>query len=474
MYTEKQISEALTAFDHLGSITAVIRQLGYPSRTMLYNWLKSRGTDRRSPKENIAKSSMRAVYHATTPLKYSGNCPASVEMKLEALRRCFENGENVSSVAMDIGYSRNIIYMWRKIFEKKGLVGLMPRQDHIPRRKLIEKCSSPESSPEIRQLQEQIKEMQMDIDILKETIAVLKKDPGVDLQKLRNREKAVIVDAKSKKYSLPTMLKKLSLPKSSYYYCRQASQRTDKYIPVRNTIAAIFSNNYQCYGYRRIKAALRKTGVVISEKVVRRLMKEKELYVLSAHKAKYASYRGEISPEVPNLLKRDFHAEKLNQKWLTDITEFAIPAGKVYLSAIIDCYDGGAVSWNMGTNPDAELANKTLDKAIKRLSGETFPILHSDRGCHYRWPGWIALTKANGLIRSMSKKGCSPDNAACEGFFGRLKNECFYNRDFAGYTPEMFISYIGDYIKWYNESQIKSTLGYLSPKDFRELHLIAA
>ena len=110
MYTEKQISEALTAFDHLGSITAVIRQLGYPSRTMLYNWLKSRGTDRRSPKENIAKSSMRAVYHATTPLKYSGNCPASVEMKLEALRRCFENGENVSSAAMDIGSSRNIIY----------------------------------------------------------------------------------------------------------------------------------------------------------------------------------------------------------------------------------------------------------------------------------------------------------------------------------------------------------------------------
>ncbi|MEG1799707.1 MAG: IS3 family transposase, partial [Synergistaceae bacterium] len=102
------------------------------------------------------------------------------------------------------------------------------------------------------------------------------------------------------------------------------------------------------------------------------------------------------------------------------------------------------------------------------------PVLHSDRGCHYRWPGWIELTKRRGLIRSMSRKGCSPDNAACEGFWGRLKNECFYNRSFADYSSDMFIKYIDNYIKWYNEKRIKSTLGYLSPKDYRSLHLDAA
>ena len=132
---------------------------------------------------------------------------------------------------------------------------------------------------------------------------------------------------------------------------------------------------------------------------------------------------GEISPAVPNLLKRDFHADRPNQKWLTDLSEFAIPAGKVYLSPIVDCFDGMIVHWTMCTSPNAALANSMLDGAIAKLNENQHPIVHSDRGGHYRWPGWIERMNHAGLIRSMSKKGCSPDNSACEGFFGRLK--CF-------------------------------------------------
>ena len=142
----------------------------------------------------------------------------------------------------------------------------------------------------------------------------------------------------------------------------------------------------------------------------------------------YSSYKGEITPAVPNVIARDFHTEQPNMKWLTDITEFHIPAGKIYLSPIIDCFDGLPVSWTIGTSPDAELVNTMLDNAIGTLKDGEHPIIHSDRGEYYRWPGWIERMENAKLTRSMSKKGCSPDNSACEGFFGRLKNEMFYGR----------------------------------------------
>ena len=155
-------------------------------------------------------------------------------------------------------------------------------------------------------------------------------------------------------------------------------------------------------------------------------MKEEQLVVKIKRTRKYNSYQGEISPAVDNLINRNFSASKPNEKWLTDITEFAIPAGKVYLSPIVDCFDGLLVNWNISTSPDALLVNSMLDDAAKLLSVGEKPIIHSDRGVHYRWPGWIDRMEKNGFIRSMSKKGCSPDNSACEGVFGRIKNEMFY------------------------------------------------
>jgi putative transposase len=122
----------------------------------------------------------------------------------------------------------------------------------------------------------------------------------------------------------------------------------------------------------------------------------------------------------PNLPERDFKANEPNTKWLTDITEFRISAGKVYLSPIVDCFDGLLVSWSINTTPDAMLANTMLDEAITTLKQGEHPIVHSDRGGHYRWPGWIDRMNETKLIRSMSKKGCTLDNAECEGLFGRI------------------------------------------------------
>jgi len=94
-------------------------------------------------------------------------------------------------------------------------------------------------------------------------------------------------------------------------------------------------------------------------------------------------------------------------------------------------------------------------------------VVHSDQGGHYRWPGWLSRTSDANFTRSMSRKACSPDNAACEGFFGRLKNELFYPRDWKNATIEQFIEAVDSYIRWYNEKRIKISLGSLSPIEYR-------
>ena len=218
---------------------------------------------------------------------------------------------------------------------------------------------------------------------------------------MSSREKAAVIGALRNKYSLKELLELLDIAKSSYEY-----QASDKYEERRRTIREEFQAGKGGYGYRRIHAKLKARGRTVSEKVIRRLMKEAQLVVLHKRRKKYNSYMGEISPAVENIIQRDFHADRPNVKWLTPI---------------IDCFDGMAVSWTIGTHPNANLVNSMLDQAVRQLAENEHPIVHSDRGGHYRWPGWIRRMEQAGLTRSMSKKGCSPDNLACEGFFGRLK-----------------------------------------------------
>jgi transposase InsO family protein len=323
------------------------------------------------------------------------------------------------------------------------------------------------SAEDMDALKAQMRNMQMEIDILKETINVLKKDPGVDQTTLKNREKAVIIDVLKSKYSLPELCRKLCLAKSSYYYQKKVMHAEDKYHELRKHICELFHRNRGVFGYRRIHTLLQNEGTTVSEKVVRRIMKQEKLIIKVKKKRKYNSYQGEITPAVNNLIKRDFRADKPNQKWLTDITEFSIKAGKVYLSPIIDCFDGMPISWTIGTSPNAGLANTMLRNAIATLAPNEKPIVHSDRGCHYRLPEWIKIMDDAGLTRSMSKKGCSPDNSACEGFFGHLKTEMFYGHNWDKFSVEEFIQELDSYMHWYCKERIKSTLGGLSPLDYR-------
>ena len=388
---------------------------------------------------------------------------APTELKHDVIKRCLIKGEPVKLVAEEIGYTPSLIYKWIREYREKGCFQPMKKTTA----NINVNPNDITSTEDINELKAQMLDMQMEIDILKETINVLKKDPDIDQSALSNREKAVIIDVLKNRYSLPLLLQKLQLSKSSYYYQEQSLQKEDKYTLLRVRVIELFTENKGRYGYRRIHALLKRENIIVSEKVIRRIMKEEQLVVKIKRTRKYNSYQGEISPAVDNLINRNFSASKPNEKWLTDITEFAIPAGKVYLSPIVDCFDGLLVNWNISTSPDALLVNSMLDDATKLLSVGEKPIIHSDRGVHYRWPGWIDRMEKNGFIRSMSKKGCSPDNSACEGVFGRIKNEMFYNADWSGVNISEFIGILNDYLYWYNEKRIKKSLGYLSPIEYR-------
>jgi len=487
MYSQEEKMRALMRLKKNGmAYQRTIVELGYPSAMCLHQWANPKA----KPKANV-----KPYQRTYTLIKPRLSC--TIEEKLRAIHRCYDQGESPAKVAKEMGLSAGgVISNWKREYQEKGyLTSVKKDRETTPPPSLIEAPAPSSVTPDsyealkaaYESLQAQNKaylderqrlvaereQVAMERDVLAKTIELLKKDPCVNPEAMSNLEKVVIVDAMGNRYSRPTLRLYLGLSKSSYYYARATIRAEDKYFKIRGQIRSIFHASDSTYGYRRIWGELKNEGVHISEKIVRRLMTDEELFVIRCKKRHYSSYQGEVTPAPANLLKRDFHADNPNEKWLTDITEFHIPAGKVYLSPILDCYDGLIVSWSMGTSPNAELANSSLKKAIAELSDET-PIVHSDRGGHYRWPDWINLMTKNNLIRSMSKKGCSPDNSACEGFFGRLKNECFYNKTFAGITAPEFIAYIDRYILWYNTKRIKKSLGYLSPAEYRRQRLQAA
>lgn len=323
-----------------------------------------------------------------------------------------------------------------------------------------------------------LNEDQIENLLLRAVLADLKAE-GWDPASISNRSKCELGERLRRATALPlrSITGFLRISKSSYEYQRRALGRPDKYAELRVRVRGIFEAANGSRGYRYVTHELRSGDdpEIVSEKVVRALMREEGLAVAYARKrAKYSSYKGEISEAPENLVGRKFNADAPNRLWLTDITEFGLPGGKVYLSPILDCFDGGLPAWSIGARPDARLANGSLEAACRTLSEGEGPVVHSDRGCHYRWPGWIEICERNGLVRSMSKKGCSPDNSAMEGFFGRLKNEFFHHRDWSGVAVPEFCRMLDAYLRYYNEQRPKEKLGWLSPMQYRRSLGLAA
>lgn len=254
------------------------------------------------------------------------------------------------------------------------------------------------------------------------------------------------------------------MPRSTYYYYIKQMKRPDKYADIKNEILVIYHENQGRYGYRRITMELRNRGYQINHKTVQRLMKILGLKCMVRMK-KYRSYKGQVGKIAPNLLQRNFKAEKSNQKWTTDITEFSLFGTKLYLSPILDMYNGEIVSYSISNAPVLNQVMDMLDKAFAKIPDNTQLIFHSDQGWQYQHKAYQQRLKDKGIRQSMSRKGNCLDNAVMENFFGLLKSELLYLREFS--SLEEFQIELEKYIDYYNNKRIKSKLKGLSPVQYR-------
>lgn len=263
----------------------------------------------------------------------------------------------------------------------------------------------------------------------------------------------------------------VGLPRSTYYYYLKKSKSPDKYATIKEQIIAIYHENQGRYGYRRITLDLRNKGYSINHKTVQRLMIILNLKCMVRIK-KYRSYKGEIGQIAPNLIQRDFKADTPDKKWTTDITEFSLFGTKLYLSPILDMYNSEIISYNISDHPILNQVLDMLDKAFDKIPDNTNLILHSDQGWQYQHKKYQQRLKDKGIRQSMSRKGNCLDNSIMENFFGLLKSELLYLRDFS--SLEEFKIELEKYIQYYNNKRIKCKLKGLSPIQYRIQSLIVA
>lgn len=274
----------------------------------------------------------------------------------------------------------------------------------------------------------------------------------------------MIVRELRQKFPLDGLLKLVELARSTFYYQEGLLLAPDKHQRHKECIRAIYDANGGLYGYRRITLVMKTLGETINHKTVKRLMDLLGLQSLVKVK-KYVSFKGAVGRTAPNVLRRRFKTDKANKKWVTDVTEFKVAGEKLYLSPVVDLYNGEVIAFETSRRPVFEMVNSMVKKAFAKLKKGDKPILHSDQGWQYQMPNYHKMLKDRKVVQSMSRKGNCHDNAAMESFFGLLKSEFFHLRTFASY--EELDSGIAKYIYYYNNHRIKAKLGGLSPVNYR-------
>ncbi|MGY2460117.1 IS3-like element IS1397 family transposase [Escherichia coli] len=383
----------------------------------------------------------------------------SPEDKLCVVLYALGHSESLPRVAARFNIpSHNTVKNWIKGYRKSG------NEAFIRRRK--EKCMTRSDDTHENEANMTPEEMKNELRYLRAENAYLKamqehllekKPPGAG-------EKTKVIRSLRCGHCQSDLLKAAGLARSTLYYQLSLQKAKDKYADVKQLIASIFHEHRGCYGYRRIHCELQKRGLKFSGKTVRKLMQQLGLKSPVRLK-KYRSYRGNMGLAAENILQRQFKAEAPCEKWVTDITEFRAGGQKLYLSPILDLFNGEIVAWETACRPTEELVKRMLNKGLESLAEGEKPLLHSDQGWHYRIKSYQSALADKGLVQSMSRKGNCLDNAVMENFFGHLKEEMYYRRDYR--SVEELENAVNEYITYWNQKRIKLSLGGLSPVEYR-------
>jgi len=265
------------------------------------------------------------------------------------------------------------------------------------------------------------------------------------------------------------VLKIVTLPEATYHYHRQRFDSEDPDHELKNLIRALFEKHDGRYGYRRIHLELQAQGYKINHKKVQRLMGELGLKCGKfIQKSRYRSYKGKVGTVAKNRLNRRFFTPHALQKLTTDVTEFkCIGEEKLYLSPIMDLYNGEIIGVSMAKRPTLDFVMASLHQVLPIIEKQAIyrTTIHSDQGWQYQHRKWVNALKGQRIFQSMSRKATCADNAAMENFFGLLKQEMYYGEVLVSY--EELKQRIEQYINYYNNERIKQKLAGMSPVQYR-------
>lgn len=264
------------------------------------------------------------------------------------------------------------------------------------------------------------------------------------------------------KYSISEMCRFFEVSRSGYYDFVNRMDIPAKDLPLAEKIKECQNEVFGTYGYRRVYEWLERKGIHHNPKTVLRVMQKYNLLSVIRRK-KYRNYSQAIH-KYPNLLNRDFNADRPNQKWVTDISYIHTKQGVLYLSIIRDLYDNSIVSYKTGTNQNVNLVLNTIREATKREKVTEELQLHSDQGFQYTSNPYYRLTQSYNITPSMSRRGNPYDNALAENFFSILKTECIHRIKLKTFDEARQV--IDDYIYFYNNQRIQLKTK-LTPMEYR-------
>ncbi|MCO2666859.1 IS3-like element ISBcen9 family transposase [Burkholderia cenocepacia] len=388
-----------------------------------------------------------------------------VAFRLKVVQHMREHGVSSKEAAARFNIRNpSAVLEWARRYDDGGLTALAPRPKGrrptaMPKTPPAQPLN-PTDGTDTRTREDLLQEL----NYLRMENAYPKKAEGLGSGAGCTAQKAQIVLELRQQFPLAGLLRVAGLARSTFYYQCKALAAPDRHASVKAKIRALFEQHKGRYGYRRITLALRRLGQMINHKTVARLMRKMQLKSCVRVK-KYRAYRGNTCKTAPHLLQRQFHAARPNEKWVTDITEFSVGGQKLYLSPVLDLYNGEIIAYQTHTRPAFQMVTDMLRKALRRLQPDERPMLHSDQGWHYQMPGWRLMLEQRSLAQSMSRKGNCLDNAAMESFFGTLKSEFFYLNHFS--SIEQLRIGLKRYIRYYNHERIKLKLKGLSPVQYR-------
>lgn len=264
----------------------------------------------------------------------------------------------------------------------------------------------------------------------------------------------------------------LQVSRSGYYAWRKRSPSKRKMANQRllGKIKTIYKDNLEAYGSPRITQALRRQGQRCGENRVARLMCLNGIQAKSSRRFHVTTRRNATHPVAPNLLRRNFSAQRPNQIWLADITYIPTQEGWLYLAAVLDMYSRRIVGWAMDRRMTEQLTLDALHMALQQRRPELALMHHSDQGRQYTSRAYQHRLKAHTIQISMNGVGTWYDNAPMESFFGSLKAERVHHMAYR--TRREARADLFAYIEsFYNRRRLHSSLGYLSPVAFETVYL---